>query len=141
MQSELVYGDPRIDSWVAGKLGLRKWAESYSIANVKDQFILGATVFHNWYPETGVVELTSVSDSPKWMDRKMINAVFSHAFDILGCQMVVLRVSEINTVMVNIAERLGFKGYLIPRLRGKTEAEWVFCLTDDDWRESRYRSH
>lgn len=140
MQSEIIHGDPRIDSWVAGKLGLRQWPESYSIANVKDRFILGATVFHNWYPETGVVELTSVSDSPKWIDRKMINAVFSYAFDVRGCQMVVLRVSEINVVMVNIAERLGFKGYLIPRLRGKTEAEWIFCLTDDDWLKSRYRS-
>ncbi len=141
MQSDIVHGDPRIDSWVAGKLGLRQWPESYSIANVSERFILGATVFHNWYPETGIVELTSVSDSPKWMSRKMINAVFSYAFDILGCQMVVLRVSEINTGMVNIAERLGFSGYLIPRLRGKTEAEWIFCLTDDDWLNSRYRSH
>lgn len=140
MQSEIVHGDPRIDSWVAGKLGLRQWSESYSIANVSNRFILGATVFHNWYPETGIIELTSVSESPKWMSRKMINAVFSHAFDALGCQMVVLRVSEINTVMVNIAERLGFKGYLIPRLRGKNEAEWIFCLTDDDWLKSRYRS-
>lgn len=140
MQSEIVHGDPRIDSWVAEKLGLRQWSESYSIANVSNRFILGATVFHNWYPETGIIELTSVSESPNWMSRKMINAVFSHAFDALGCQMVVLRVSEINTVMVNIAERLGFKGYLIPRLRGKNEAEWIFCLTDDDWLKSRYRS-
>ena len=137
--SELVYGDPTVDSWVANKLGLRKWSDSYAIANVRDGFILGATVMHNWYPETGVVEMTSVGDNPRWMDRKMINAVFAFAFDHLKCQMVVLRVSEINTVMVNIAERLGFEGFLIPRLRGRNEAEWVFCLTDDKWRESPFR--
>lgn len=137
--SDLVYGDPRIDQWVASKLGLRQWADSFSIANVKDTLILGATVLHNWYPETGVIELTSVSENPRWMSRKMINAVFGYAFDILQCQMVVLRVSEINTRMVNIAEGLGFKGYLIPRLRGRDEAEWIFCLTDDDWAVSPYR--
>ena len=138
--SELVYGDPVIDGWVANKLGLRKWPESYSIANIQGRFILGATVMHNWYPETGVIEMTSVSDSPRWLSRKMINAVFHYAFDVLACQMVVLRVSEINTVMVDIAERLGFVGYLIPRLRGRNEAEWVFCLTDDKWLSSRFRS-
>lgn len=138
--SELVYGDATVDAWVAGKLGLRKWPDSYSIANVRDRTILGATVIHNWYPETGVVEMTSVADNPRWMDRKMINAVFSFAFDHLNCQLVVLRVSEINTRMVNIAERLGFRGYLIPRLRGKTEAEWIYTMTDDKWRESPFRS-
>ena len=137
--TDLVYGDPDIDGWVAAKLGIRRWAESFSIAHVRDRFILGATVFHNFYPETGVVELTSVSESPAWMSRKMINAVFGYAFDVLNCQLVVLRVSEINTRMVNIANALGFKGYLIPRLRGKDEAEWIFCLTDDDWRNSPYR--
>lgn len=137
--SELVYGDERIDGWVAYKLGLRLWPQSYSIANVRDGSILGATVFHGYYPETGVVELTSASDSPRWMDRKMINAVFGYAFDHLKCQLVVIRVSEINARMVNIARGLGFQGYLIPRLRGKNEAEWVFTLTDDDWLKSRFR--
>lgn len=136
---DIVYGDPRIDGWVASKLGIRKWAESFSIANVRESFILGATVFHNYYPETGVVEMTSASDSPLWMSRKMINAVFSYAFDVLGCQLVALRVSQTNARMVNIAEGLGFIGYLIPRLRGRDEAEWIFTLTDDDWRNSPYR--
>ena len=96
-------------------------------------------MFHDYYPENGVVALTSYSASPRWMGRDMINAVFSYAFDKLQCQMVVLRVSEINTRMVNIANGLGFKGYLIPRLRGKNEAEWIFTLTDDDWQNSRFR--
>ena len=137
--SELIYGDKNVDGWVANKLGLRPWADSFSIANVRNSFILGATVFHNYYPETGVVELTSASDNPGWMDRKMINAVFTYAFDALGCQLVVLRVSEINTRMLDIAKGLGFRGYLIPRLRGKNEDEWIMTLTDDDWRNSRFR--
>lgn len=137
--SDLVYGDKRIDAWVANNLGFRPWSDCYSIANVRENFILGATVFHNWHPENGVVELTSYADSPRWMDRKMINAVFGYAFDHLKCQMIALRVSEINTRMIDIAKGLGFKGYLIPRLRGRNEAEWVFTLTDDDWLKSRFR--
>lgn len=141
MVSELVHGDPVIDKWVAANLGLRPWPDSYSIGHVKDRFILGATVFHNYYPETGVVELTSYGEKPTWMSREMINAVFSYAFDVLGCQLVVLRVSENNTRMLNIAERLGFSLYTIPRLRGRMESEAICTLTDDDWRKSRYRSN
>jgi len=135
----IVYGDRRIDEWVASRLGLRLWPESYSIANVKDGFILGASIIHGWYPETGVVELTSYSERPSWMSRDMINAVFGYVFDHLKCQLVVLRVSENNTRMLNIAKRLGFDSYTIPRLRGRDEAETIFTLTDDQWRSSPYR--
>ena len=51
--------------------------------------------------------------------------------------MVVLRVSERNTVMRSIAERCGFTGHLIPRLRGRDEDEVVFTQTDDEWRANR----
>lgn len=139
--SDLVYGDPRIDGWVANKLGIRQWGESYSIANVRDSTLLGASVFHNYYPECGVVEISSYGENPKWMSRKMINAVFTHAFEGLKCQLVVLRVSENNLHMRNIAERLLFNSYTIPRLRGRNEADVIYTLSDDDWAKSRYRSH
>lgn len=137
----IVYGDKRIDQWVAQNLALRQWPDSFSIANIKDDIILGASVFHNWYPETGVVEISSYGDHPSWMSRKMINTVFSYAFEHLKCQMIVLRVSETNTRMLNIAKALGFSSYTIPRLRGKNEAEVIMTLTDDDWLKSRYRSN
>ena len=140
--SQLIYGEPAVDAWVAQKLGLRQWPMSYSIANVTNKGdLMGATVFHDYYPETGVVQLTSVSDDPRWMSRRMINAVFTYAFDTLGCQLVVLRVSEHNSRMRNIADGLGFKSYTIPRLRGREEADVIYTLTDDDWRASRYRSN
>lgn len=138
--SEIVCGDPVIDKWVAHNLGIRPWSESYSIANVKDRRILGASVLHNWYPETGVIEITSYGETPSWMSRKMIQTVFGYAFDILGCQLIALRISEHNDRMLNIARRLGFNLYTIPRLRGRVEDEVIATLTDDDWLKSRYRS-
>lgn len=138
--SELVYGDPRVDAWVADRLGLRPLDPSYSLANVDGGSLLGAVVFHGYYPETGIIEMSAASNSSRWMSRKMLNATFSYAFDHLKCQMVIWRVSENNTRMSNIARRLGFVGYTIPRLRGRNEADIVFTLTDDAWLESRIRS-
>lgn len=139
--SQLVYGDRRVDQWVASNLGLRPWADSFSIANTKENRILGASVLHNWFPEAGVVEISSFGEHPSWMSRKMINAVFSYAFEHLKCQMIVLRVAEDNDRMLNIGSGLGFKSYTIPRLRGRNVNEVIMTLTDDDWLKSRYRSN
>ena len=108
-----------------------------------DRLIAG-TVYHNWHETSGVMELSSASTSKRWLQPKVINAMFSFPFDLMDAQMVVLRVSERNKTMVSIAARFGFEGVLIPRLRGRDEAEWIFTLTDDAWRETpvakRYRT-
>lgn len=99
---------------------------------------VAGTLFHNWQPETGVIELTSASTDKRWLTRPVVKAMFGMAFDLIGAQLAALRVSERNTDMVAIAKRFGFDGVLIPRLRGRDEAEWIFTLTDDAWRASRW---
>ncbi len=100
--------------------------------------MVAGTLFHNWHPESGVIEMTSASTDRRWLMRPVVKAIFGMAFDMLGAQVAVMRVSERNADMVAIAQRFGFDGVLIPRLRGRNEAEWVFTLTDDAWRASRY---
>ena len=105
--------------------------------------LIAGTVYHNWYPSTQVMELSSASVSKRWLMPKVIYAMFAFPFDMMGAQMVALRVSEKNKTMVSIAKRFGFEGVLIPRLRGRDESEWIFTLTDDAWRDNpiakRYR--
>jgi RimJ/RimL family protein N-acetyltransferase len=100
--------------------------------------VVAGTLYHNWHPESGIIELTSASTDGRWLTRTVIKAMFGMAFGMIGAQMAVLRVSERNIDMVAIAKRFGFDGVLIPRLRGRDEAEWVFTLTDDAWRASRW---
>lgn len=114
----------------------RGWENFTSLGLVdEDGQLVGGCVFHNYAPEAGVIELSSASTSRRWLTRPMLKGMFGYPFDQIGCQMVVLRVSERNTVMIEIAERFGFKSYRIPRLRGRDEAEILFTFTDDDWRD------
>ena len=138
----VVFGqDKLVAAWVAEQLGYSGFDGMFgAIGVVKDGSIIGGTVLHNIYPKEGVVEMTSACTDSRWLTRRMIRAIFAYAFDLLESQTVVMRVSETNTVMVNIAERFGFKGYLIPRLRGRNEAEWIFTMSDDQWRSSRFRN-
>lgn len=129
-----------VRDWVASELNQSGFAGNFITAfgNFSGNKLIGGVVFHNYYPNEGVVEMSAASIDPLWLSRKMIRSMFNYAFGVLGCQMVVLRVSENNSQMLNISNRFGFKGYLIPRLRGRNEAEWVLTYTDDQWRDSPF---
>jgi len=109
-----------------------------SMAVFNGKQLVAGTLYHNWQPDSGVIELTSASTDRRWLTKPVVRAMFHMAFGMIGAQLVALRVSERNAGMVAIAQRFGFQGVLIPRLRGRDEAEWIFTLSDDDWRASRW---
>jgi RimJ/RimL family protein N-acetyltransferase len=80
-----------------------------SMAVMDDETLIGGTLYHNWHPESGVIELTSAATDRKWLTRSVVNAMFDLPFNRLGCQMVVLRVSERNDNMIHIARSFGFR--------------------------------
>lgn len=94
---------------------------------------IGGTVFHNWHPQEGVLELSSYSDSPRWLTRHSINAMMYFPFTLMACQLVVMRVSDRNDRMNAIASRFGFTAHHIPRLRGPNEGEYIHTLTREEW--------
>ena|SRR5688500_18098768 len=113
--------------------------EKYCTMGVYDgDKLVAGTVYHNYHPDSGVIELTSASLDKKWLTRPIIRAMFWLPFKRLGCQLIVLRVSERNTRMCQIAKSFGFKEFLIPRLRGRDENEYIFTFTDDQWQASKY---
>lgn len=118
--------------------GDRGFDKASAIGFVDDGELIGGTVFHNWSPETGVIELTTASTSARWLSPKVLHAIFAIPFNQWACQMVLLRVAESNTRMVRIAQRYGFDGHLIPRLGGRDEGLWIFTLTDDQWRNTSF---
>jgi len=105
-----------------------------SMAVLDGDELIAGTVYHNAQPEAGVIELSSAAMSRRWLQPHVIRGMFYMAFDVIGAQLAVLRVSERNTGMVGIARRFGFSETIIPRLRGRDEAEIIFQLTDDAWR-------
>lgn len=113
--------------------------ENYcSMAVIDDGKLIAGTLYHNWHPDAGVIELSSASLSKRWLTRPVIRAMFHLPFDRLRCQLVVLRVSERNKVMCDIARTFGFTEVYIPRLRSREEGEFIFSYTDDQWRASKY---
>lgn len=129
-------GNRHVAEWVSREcFGTPAGFDRYcTMAVVEDGQIIGATVFHNYHPDSGVIELSSAATSKRWLQPKVIRLMFSIPFDDLGCQLVVLRVSERNEGMIRIARRFGFSEWHIPRLRGRDEGEFIFTLPEEAWR-------
>jgi RimJ/RimL family protein N-acetyltransferase len=137
---EIVYGQSAmVASWVAVAMKdpayERGFGNCTAIGVAENGDLIGGTVFHQYSPEAGIIEMSSAAVSPRWLAPKMIRAIFGYVFDQLGCQAVVMRVREDNSRMVRIAEKFGFEGHLLPRLSGRDLGLWVFILTDDQWRD------
>ncbi|MBP1882383.1 GNAT family N-acetyltransferase [Sinorhizobium mexicanum] len=112
----------------------RGFADFATLGVTEEGRLVAGVVYHNYSPEAGVIELSAAATSKRWLTRPVLTAMFGYPFDEIGCQMAVLRVSEENRGMVEIARRFGFTSHRIPRLRGRDEAEIIFTLTDNDWR-------
>lgn len=112
-----------------------------SMAVIDGDQVIAGTLYHNWHPENGVIELTSAAISRRWLTRPVIRAMFDLPFERLGSQMVVLRVSEKNKSMIRIARAFGFSEHFIPRLGGRDEGQFIFTYTDDQWSSSAFKGN
>ena len=128
--------DAEVAAFVAARIkAARGFGDCAAVAWVDGDELVAGTVYHNWYPEHGTIELSSAAKHPRWLTRKSLRQMFDYPFNQLGCQMVVLRVGEHNARMRNIARRFGFAETVIPRMRGRDEADCIYTLTVEQWRE------
>lgn len=127
-----------LGEWCGSIIG-RPLMGPYSTMGVIDKGeIIAVVLYHNWDEQAAIIEMSAASTTPRWLARPVLKSMFEYPFDELGCQMVVLRVSEHNRRMRGIAKRFGFVEHRIPRLRGREEAEIILTLTVEDWRSNGY---
>ena len=127
-------------TWCALQIGLpRPFQPPYTTMGVFESGTLMACMFYNnWQPEAGVIEIHGAATSARWLTRSVLSEMFSYPFDQLGCQMVVMRVSEHDHRLLKILRAYGFDHVTIPRLRGRDEGERIYWLTDDAWRANKF---
>ncbi len=109
------------------------WTDYLTMAVMEDGKLIAGTVFHGYDPSSKIIELSSASVSKKWLTRPVIRAMFHLPFNMLVCQMAVLRVSSENETMLKVARNFGFNEYVIPRLFGRDDDGHIFTLTEEQW--------
>lgn len=134
-----------LGNWCAAQIGLpRPFEDPFTTMGVFDgETLVAVMLYNNWQPEAGVIEIHGAGITPRWLTRPVMRQMFGYPFNHLGCQMVVMRVSERNAMwngrgLPRMLKAYGFNDYPIPRLRGRDEGEIVYTLTDDAWRANGF---
>lgn len=117
--------------------GERGFGPCTTMGVVNNEILIAGIVYHNYCPETGVIEITGAADTKRWLTRPVLVAMFKYPFEEAGCQMIVMRHPETNAPLRRMWVAAGASEYVIPRLRGKDRAEVITTLTDDIWRSSK----
>lgn len=99
--------------------------------------LIAGVLYHAANPKANTVELSAASESRRWMTAPVLRMMFDIPFKLLGCQLVLLRVSSNNEHMARQAERFGFDMVRVPRLLGRDEDCLIFTMTDDQWSAHR----
>ncbi|WP_226552978.1 GNAT family N-acetyltransferase [Celeribacter naphthalenivorans] len=124
-----------ICGFVARELGNSGWdsAKCAAMAVIRDGKLSGGVVFHDWNPDAQVICM-SAAGGRGWLSLDAIYQMHRYCFDDAGAQLSVLQVSEHNSLMRRTAEKFGYSGVTVPRLRGRNEDEVIYTLPEEVWR-------
>ena len=110
--------------------------ETYGITDASGNLVAGI-VYHNYYPENGIIEISAAATSPKWLTRRHMQDILEYPFDQLGCRMVVARTGGNNKRALRIWRSIGASEFEIPQLRSPSESEVIHTLTPEQWANSK----
>ena len=121
--------------------GRRSFGPSKAIgfANEADGLVAGA-VFHDYDPDSNVIEVSAFSTKRYWCSRSNLQALFDYPFRQLGVRLLIARHSETNTRARRIWSALGAEEVLIPELWSEGTAAAIAVLRRDTWLNSKFAS-
>lgn len=129
----------KVHRLVAGLCGFpRGFGECVALGILdREDNLVGGLVFHNWFPEGGTIEISVGALTKNWCNRGILRQATEYAYDVCECQAIVARTSRDNSTR-KIWKALGASEHVIPRLRGRDEAEYIYVLPEEVWRASRF---
>lgn len=105
---------------------------------MRNEKLIAVQCFHNWEPDTGVIEFSGAATDPRWLSPAVLKEMFDYPFRVLGCQLLVTRNSINNKRLHRQLKSYGFEHVVIPRLAGRNEDQVIWTLTDDAWKAGKF---
>lgn len=129
--------DEAVAAWVAGRIPdcARGWDNCRALGVVSGDKLVAGVVFHDWWPEKGLIELSCAAETPRWFTRGVMRVVWGYAFAV--ARMAVGRHSERNMAARRVWTACGGSETTIPDLYGDGEAAIIATLTKPQWLASR----
>ena len=104
---ELIYGmDAAVAEFVRQRLNCGSFGSCDAIGISYKDKLIGGVVFYVYRGHS--VEMAIATDSPVWCKKRILKAIFSYAFNVLGCERITVTVDAGNDEVRRFDERLGF---------------------------------
>jgi N-acetyltransferase len=116
----------------------------WAVRDLKSRDIVGSTRYHDIVAEADRVEIGYTWYAASWQRSRVNTAckllLLSHAFDMLGCQVVGLRTDNFNFASQKAIERLGAKKdgvirHHLPRRDGTARDSVMYSILRPEWRD------
>lgn len=135
------FWDTQVAQWVAAMIPgtARGFGPCQAMGVERGDTLVAGVVFHNFHPESMVIEISCAALDPRWMTRTVMNEAFGYVFDHVECQMAAARIDERNATARKLWRGLGADEFVIPRLRGPQTAEAIYTLTREQWAQSKFK--
>ena len=103
-----------------------------------NKILIGGLCFHNYDPESGLIEISGAATTKRWLTRPVLNRMFDYPFLECQCQMVVMRIRRDNHPLHRMLLAYGFKTQIISRMFGRNIDGLMCTLTDDAWLANKF---
>lgn len=113
------------------------WGMCGTMGIFKADKLIAVIVFHHYFPEYGIVEISAAAQNAAWLTRRTVREIMVNCFEVFGCQQIHSRMAFDNERAIQIYKFLGFDSVALPNLRGSGKHEWLMTLQRDRWAAHR----
>jgi hypothetical protein len=112
---------------------------SKAIGVIRDGNLIAGLVYHNWEPETGIIEMSGAAlPHQPWLTRETLKRMYVYPFLTCGCQMIVQRNSADDEALLGFLATADYAFIPVPRMLGRDRDGVLCCLTYEAWINNRY---
>ena len=116
----------------------RQFGECVAIGFANKTGLVAGVVYHNYEPESKIIEISAYSSQRKWLTKKHLSTIFEYPFGQLRLRLVIARCNQNNQRVRRIWKNLGANEVILPELRAENEDEIVLMLKNNQWRKSKF---
>lgn len=101
--------------------------------------LIAGVVYHNWDPESAVIEMSCAAlPGKQWLTRETLGRIYQYPFLQCGCQMVVKRMMADNERLLRQFAVMDCTFYKVHRMWGRDTDGVLVTLTREAWDNNKF---
>jgi len=100
--------------------------------------LIGGVVYHRWFPELGIIEVSAASIDKKWLTFEVLHAIHKYPFEDIKARLIMQTNSPDNKPLHRILKAYGYTETIVPELYAESRPGHIFTLTRPAWENNKF---